>query len=187
MKPAAQRLLGILTSFLLFVATLVIYSSLLLPEYQDIQELRGTLKSTKAVFNQEEVAVAGVEGLLERYDSISEIRKTVDLRLPGEENQASAINQIRGAVISSDMLLNSLSVRPLAIEVSESPSPGVVRPIGSMRVLVDITGDYQSLKTFLESIETNVRFMEVHSLRLQEGSTSGPYNYQLEIDTFYQF
>ena len=188
MKPAAQRLLGILASFLLIIGSLVVYASFIVPEYREIQDLRGELVATKTLLEEEQLSVSTVETLLQKFESISSLREAADLRLPSEENVAYAVNQIQGISSSSGMLLNSLSIRPLPVTVNEEVGGGgVLKPVGSIRILVKMFGDYESLKSFLEAIETNVRFMEVHSLGVSGGNTGGPYEYQMEIDTYYQF
>ncbi|MBU2101687.1 hypothetical protein KKH05_03145 [Patescibacteria group bacterium] len=188
MKPAAQRLLGILASFLLIVGSMVTYASLIVPEYREIQDLRGELVATNVLLEEEKLSIEAVEALIQEFESISDLRKATDLRLPSEENVAYAVNQIQGITSSNGMLLNSLSIRPLPVVVDENiGGTEVLRPLGSMRILVEAFGDYESLKSFLEAVETNVRFMEVHSLSVSGGNADGPYEYQMEIDTYYQF
>jgi len=185
MKPAAKRLVGILTSLLLFVGALVVYSSLVLPEYKEIQTLRGERAAKTSLLRDESDSVKAVKRLLERYESISELRKTIRLTLPGEEEVAAVVNQIQGISSSNGILLDSLSIKPLSMIVSESGAD-IVKPFGSMRILVEMTGNYDALKAFLGALETNIRIMDIYSLQVAKGGTDGPYEYQMEIDTYYQ-
>ncbi len=185
MKPAAKRLSGILVSLLLFIGALVIYSSLVVPVYGEIQVLRGERVAKTKILQEESDAVNTVKRLLEKYPSISELRQTIGLTLPSEEEVAAVVNQIQGISSSNGMLLNSLSLKPLSAVVNESEED-TVRPIGSVRISVEMAGGYDALKAFLEALETNIRIMDVYSLHIAGGGTSGPYKYQIETDTYYQ-
>ena len=57
MKPAAQRLIGILSSLTFVIASLFVYSSLLIPKYKDIQNLRGERGALNGLLVEEEEAV----------------------------------------------------------------------------------------------------------------------------------
>jgi Tfp pilus assembly protein PilO len=185
MKPGAQRLVGILVSLVLFVAALVVYSSLVLPEYRVIQDLRGQRAAQKALLQSETDSVAAVERLLKEHSSISELRQSIDLTLPEEEEVAEVVNQIQGIASSNSLLLNALSIKPLSV-MTDGSGAGSVRPMGSMRILVEAVGDYTALKAFLDALETNIRIMDIYSLQVAKGGTAGPYDYQMEIDTYYQ-
>ena len=184
MKPAAKRLYGILASFGLFVAALVVYSALLIPQYKEIQELRGQTISLANFLEQEEAAVTAISKLL-KENEISELQTKVGTLLPTEEETASIVNQFQGIAVSNNVLMKSLSLNPLAPTNREENS--ITRPTGVVRVNVSILGSYADLKKYLDGIETNVRVMDVQSLQIvNAGKNSGPYEFDLEVDTYYQ-
>jgi Tfp pilus assembly protein PilO len=185
MKPSAKRLVGILTSLLLLMGALMVYSSLVVPKYKEIQILRGERAAKTNLLRDESGSVEAVKRLLDRYESISSLRDNINLTLPNEEEVAAVVNQIQGISSSNGMLLNSLSIKPLSVMANKGETDGV-KPVGSMRVLVEMMGGYDSLETFLGALETNIRIMDVYSLQVTEGGTNGPYKYQMEIDTYYQ-
>ena len=185
MKPAAKRLFGILASLVLVVASLVVYSSLLLPKYADIQELRGEREALTQLLQEQMDAVDAVQRLVRQYSDVTDLQRSLAITLPIEEEVASIVNQLQGIASTNGMLMSSLSMRPMAIEPTAVGD--IVRPVGILRISVDLIGDYTSLKAYLEALETNVRIMDVRSIQVQNAGTSdGPYDYQLEIDTYYQ-
>lgn len=163
----------------------MVYSSLVIPVYKEIQILRGERAAKAALVQEENEAVVAVSRLLEKYPSISGLRQTIDLTLPGEEEVAGVVNQIGGITTSNGMLLNSLSVKPLSVVVDKKRAD-VIKPVGSMRIVTEMAGGYDALKAFLQALETNIRIMDIYSLSVSRGGTDGPYEYQMEIDTYYQ-
>ena len=185
MKPAAQRLIGILSSLALVVASLFVYSSLLIPKYKDIQNLRGERVALGGLLSEEEQAIEAVKKLVRQYSSIADLRDSLAVTLPGEEGTASIVNQFQGIASSNGILMSSLSIKPLAIQPARFED--IVRPVGALRISMNLIGNYESLKEYLKAIETNVRIMDVQSIQIDNaGLNSGPYEYQVEVDTYYQ-
>ncbi|MEX2054027.1 MAG: type 4a pilus biogenesis protein PilO [Candidatus Colwellbacteria bacterium] len=185
MKPAAQRLLGILTGMILIIASLAVYSALLVPKYKEVQNLRGERSALTGLLAQEQESVDAVQRLIRQYSSIADLRDSLAITLPNEEKTASIVNQFQGIASSNGILMDSLSIRPLAI--APRVNDFVVEPVGTLRVSMQLIGDYQALKAYLAALETNVRIMDVKSIRIENaGRSSGPYNYQVEVDTYHQ-
>src|SRR3989344_3210398 len=185
MKPAARRLIGILLSMILVIASLFVYSSLLIPKYKDIQNLRGERSALNGLVEEERQAVEAVKQLIRQYDSISDVKAGLAITLPDDEEAASMINQFRGIASSNGILMSALSIRPLSIKPTGMEE--IVRPLGTLRVNLNLIGNYDSFKEYLKAIETNVRLMDVQSIQIHNaGLSSGPYEYQIEVDTYYQ-
>ncbi len=185
MKPAAQRLVGILVGMALVIGSLVVFSSLVVPQYKKIQELRGERQALSGLLAEEREAVDAVQRLIRQYDSVADLRNTLAITLPNEEETASMVNQFQGIASSNGILMDSLAVRPLAIEPTKMAD--IVRPVAPLRVSMTLVGNYESLKGYLAALETNVRIMDVKSIKVENAnSTAGPYRYQVEVDTYYQ-
>ena len=185
MKPAAQRLIGILSSLALVIASLSVYSSLLIPTYTEIQTLRGEGSALRTLLAEEKEAVDAVERLIKQYSSVANLRDSLAVTLPGEEEIASIVNQFQGIASTNNILMNSFSIRPITIQPTGFEE--VVKPMGVLRMSLNVVGDYESLKAYLKAIETNVRIMDVQSIQIDNaGLSTGPYAYQIEVDTYYQ-
>jgi len=185
MKPAAQRLIGILAGLSLIIASLVVYSTLLVPKYKEIQNLRGERSALTGLLAEEQESVDAVQRLIRQYSSISDLRDSLAVTLPSQEETASIVNQFQGIASSNGILMDSLSIRPLAI--APRTADFVVDPVGTLRISMKLVGNYSALKAYLAALETNVRIMDVKSLRVENaGRDTGPYDYQIEVDTYYQ-
>ena len=184
MKSSAKRLYGILLSLLILIVSLVGYSSMLVPKYEDIQELRGERDSLNELVQKERDSVDAVKRLIKEYSSTSNLGDSLSIALPDEQNIASAVNQIRGIADSNNMLMISFALKPLSVDARAIDS--IVQPVATVRMSIDLLGDYDSLQAYLRALETNIRLMDIKSITIGEGGTDGPYEYQIEVDTYYQ-
>jgi len=184
MKPSAKRLYGILLSLLIIIVSIVGYSSLLVPAYEDIQDLRGERESLSELAQKESESVAVVKNLIKEYSSTSVLADTLSITLPEEQEIASAVNQIRGIAASNDMLMTSFSLKPLSVDARAIDD--IVKPVATLRMNIELIGDYLSLQEYLRALETNVRLMDIKSITVNGGGSDGPYEYQVEVDTYYQ-
>ncbi|OGY57219.1 MAG: hypothetical protein A2Y84_00165 [Candidatus Colwellbacteria bacterium RBG_13_48_8] len=185
MRPAAKRLYGIVVSLVLLIGALIIYASLLIPQYREVQNLRGERGALSVLVKEQEAAVKAVKQLLQQYSNITSLRETLGLTIPDEENIASTVNQLQGIANSNSMLITSLSLKPLPSELAEADS--VEKPVGKIRIAVGLVGNYEALKGYLKALETNIRILDAYALRVSgAGASGGPYQYELEVDTYYQ-
>ena len=64
----------------------------------------------------------------------------------------------------------------------------LAEPIGSLRVLVRMKGTYEQLKEYVSDLETNIRLIDVQTLRIEGGGIAGQESliYNLVLDVYYQ-
>jgi Tfp pilus assembly protein PilO len=184
MKSSAKRLYGIFLSLFILIVSLVGYTSMLVPKYEDIQELRGERDSLNALVQNERASIEAVKVLIKEHTSASNLGDSLSVALPDEESVASAVNQIRGIAESNGMLMVSFTLKPLTVDARAIDS--IVRPVATIRMSIDLLGDYESLQLYLRALETNVRLMDIQSINVGKGGTDGPYEYQIEVDTYHQ-
>jgi len=185
MKTSTKRILSIGLAALFFLGILVVYASFIKPELAKIGEKRALVVSKETLFENESNAVNQVQDLIGRFQSIASLQETVSLALPQEENVTGILNQVQSIANLSGVTLTSFSVRPLAFEASKQ---SLVKRLGSLEIVVSVTGNYANLKKFLKSFETNVRISNVISFRFfPTGNPSNDgYNLNLTVETFYQ-
>lgn len=188
MKTSTKRILSIALAGLFFVGILIVYASLIKPEVQQINEKRKVLIAKETLFNNESEAVKEVQNLLGQFQGFNELQQTVSLALPLEENITQVLNQIQSIARLSGINLASFSVRPLPFSVSKQP---LVKRLGAMEVAVALSGSYEGVKSFLGSLETNVRLINVKNFRLSPilapGALPGDnFNLTLTVETYHQ-
>lgn len=184
MSQSTKRSYGVMASLLLIVGVGVIFFSLIVPKSSDIQALRGERLALKEAVQEEREAVEAVQALLNEYVSISDLQNNLSLSLPIEEEVPNIVNQLQGIAKLSGVVIESVSLQRLPIKPSRSGN--LVTPVGTMEITMSLKSPYESLKLYLEGIETNIRIMDVVSINIEGGATSEILSYTLVVKTYYQ-
>ncbi|HEY4498383.1 MAG TPA: type 4a pilus biogenesis protein PilO [Candidatus Paceibacterota bacterium] len=185
MSGQTKRFLGVILTLAFFVGAVSFYSSLVVPSYREVQELRAERRSLARLVEEERSIVESVNRLLGQYQSISDFQRSLSLVLPTEEEVPGIINQLQGIARTSGVAIDSLELDALPIEPVKSSS--VIEPIGKLRVDLRLRGNYSAIKSYLAALATNIRIMDVDSLRVEGGGTNdNVLNYTLTVNTYYQ-
>ena len=184
MKPATKRLGAILVSLVFLVGAVTLFTSLVLPAYRIVQELRGEKNALAAVVKEEEQLVKTAGRLLNEYQNARDIRDTLSLVLPTEEATSGIINQVQGIAKTTGVVGEGINVEAEPLEFQGTGS--VVEPVGTLKVSVRLRGGYEGLRSYIQSIETNVRIIDVDSFVVGGGGTKDPLSATLVIRTYYQ-
>ncbi len=184
MRPATKRLFSILASSGLLIGTIIFFSSAVMPEYKNIQQLRGEKKSLDAVVGEEDRLINTASQLLNEYQNAANLRDNLSLVLPREEALPGMINQIQGIARSTGVTIEGINVENLPLTHSEKSS--IVEPVGSFKATVRIRGSYEASRSYVQSLETNVRIIDVDSFAVSGGGGAGPLTTNLVLRTYYQ-
>lgn len=172
----------------LLAGVILVYNALIKPAYTDINVLRGGLASRSELLRDQRKIVEQVKTLLQQYQGLSGPQKAISFALPPAEDFPTLVNQLRSRAAGSGLLLESVSFNPLIVQVPEKKSEVLIPKVATIRISLQIRGPYQAFKTFMQSLESNVRIMDVSSLRVSTsaGGVGDNYGYQLVVDTYYQ-
>src|SRR3989344_8096680 len=110
MKASTQRALGLLGTGLLFVGAVAIFAFLSVPAYQDIQDLKSTLSSKSALFQNQSRDLTQVQNLLSQYQGVVRLEESLNLALPTKEESGSIVNQLDVITKSNGVLIKSLGL-----------------------------------------------------------------------------
>lgn len=186
MKSSAKRALSLLISIAFFVAALVIYALLVRPAYSDIVKLRGAWTSKQKTFSDQEIVISKVNDLMKRYQGAANLQKIVPLSLPASENLSSVFAQLYYLARLSNAGIEVFGVQPLAIKPVKEKS--LIKGLGTLRINLRLVGSYESLKAFLRGVETNLRVMDLNSLKVEAMVAAAPglFVSNVVINTYYQ-
>ena len=190
MKASSKRILSILASGFFFIMAVVIYALFIRPEYDNVQRLRSEVASRAQAVEQQKDVVKQIQRLLQEYQGVARLQETLSLALPQESGVAEALNQLNGAAQIGGLAIQSAGVQSLAIRPS-SASIKSAKGIGTLRFNAKISGDYDQIKRFLQMLETNIRLMDVKSLKIESGvdptqKSVQKYLYNITVDAYYQ-
>ncbi|HXF43991.1 MAG TPA: type 4a pilus biogenesis protein PilO [Candidatus Paceibacterota bacterium] len=183
MKTSTKRILSIALAGLFFIGVLVVYTSLIRPELEKVNEKRALFISKETVFNNQRNAVTQVEKLLGEFKNLTELQETVSLALPTSANVPDVLGQIQSIAKLAGVNINSFTIKPLAFTPSKVP---LVKRLGSLEFNITVGGAYERLRNFIQSLETNVRVMNVMSWRLTPTLNAEDMNLNLQVVVYYQ-
>lgn len=183
MKPAAKRLWAVLISLVFLIGGMVVFSSLVLPAYSEVQTLRGESKALKTVVKEQGEFVASAGRLLDQFASAADVRRNLSLVLPAKEDVPGAINQLQGIARATGVSVEAVNVELLPLQPQKSAA---VSPTGSLKINLRLRGNYEALRSYVQAVETNVRIFDVDSFIITEGGTTGPLKANLIIRAYYQ-
>jgi len=188
LKGSTRRFTSLVASLGLLIATIIVYSLLVSPTYKEINQLRGEMLSRMNVLEEQREIIAKVKELLIQYQSVAQVRDTISLILPTDEDYSTLINQINGLGKAANMRVEAISLSTTPVQQSVSAGTRAAAPrVSELRFTVQASGTYQSLKTFLQVLETNMRIMDLNSLGINPGTGTGQnYLYNIVATTYYQ-
>lgn len=186
MKSSTKRFYSLLAGVGLLFGALFVFSSLIQPQYNEIQRIRGEREAKAKLLGGYKATADALNQLLQKYQNVSELQATLSLSLPIGEKIPDIFNQVQGIAGLSDMKIDSISFQYLTVDYGDKST--ILRPLGSLRVGMKLSGPYDSLKKFLGAVETNIRILDVNTLTVDGGALSkNPVlNYTVSLDTRYQ-
>ena len=215
MKQDTKRLTSVFIAALLLAGALVVYFSFIVPAYGNLETLKGQVESESTLYTNENQIVSKANDLLSSFQNNSSSVAEVSLALPVGPNIADALAQIYGISSSAGFTSQSVAVAIQAVtptqqqssaaagggQVANAASTGaIVMPTGSVTFQLSGTGTYESLKNFLQGLETNIRIFDVTGISIQTLSGSAPvstgkgapaanadsFNFTITAVTYYQ-
>lgn len=181
-----------IAGLLFLVSSLVVYFQFIQPAYEDAQNIKAQQLSQQNFLDSEKAVVKQVQDLISSYEGQVQIQQAVSAALPLSPDAAGALAQLYG--LAQD---NSLVVQSVSVGFSGGSGGGVSqfslqKPVGTINFQLNVVGTYESFKTFLSMLETNIRIFDLKSLNIQPTSATGGksapdlYNYGLTVSAYYQ-
>ena len=171
MKSSTKRSLSLLVSAALVIGGLMVYANLVKPEYDAIQKLRGSLIAKTNLFAEQQQIISKVKDLVSQYQGATRLQETISLALPLDEAIAQLFQQVFAISQNSGLQIQSFGLNTGPIDAVG---------LGNVKLNLNLSGSYASLKSFLQSLETNIRVMDVGQLNFQKDNIS------LSVDAYYQ-
>ena len=180
MRTSTKRILSILLSSIFFIAFIVVVTSLVKPEFEQVMENRGEFYSKKKVFEDQQEAVGKVEQLIQETKSFNQLKQTVSLAVPLEKQIPDILNQLNAISRTSNVSIISFKSN---LQAFEEGSSQLARRLGIIRIELAVSGDYGNLKNFLRFLESNVRVFNVKSFIISQGIQQ---QFLVQAETYYQ-
>jgi Tfp pilus assembly protein PilO len=215
MKQTTKRFASMIIGLLFLVGALLIYFYLIQGEYESSQNLKAKLNSKQDFLDKEKNTVLQVQKLIDSYKQSQNQQNPqagISLALPTSQDVAGATAQLSGLAQQSASNLQSITVSILPAQVAKSAAAkkGVAtegnfqdtlqKPLGTISFALKLTGGYESIKSFISLLETNLRIFDLRSFTitpvavkesvspLRGETTPGAsiFTYEVGVNTYYQ-
>lgn len=212
MKQSSKRFTSMILALVLLAASLLIFFDLIQPTYNDLETKKGTEAGNAQLLQSEQTVVNQAKSLLSQYQSENQGQGNLALAMPSGPDLSGAIAQLYGIAQNNDITITSINVSAPGVQV-ETPNQNdgstaltasdIVKPVGTISFQISASGTYESLKSFLVGLETNIRIFDVKALSLAsanspivvapvKGATAPTapstdfFTYTLSVATYYQ-
>ncbi len=184
MKPSSKRAMSLFISAVLLVGASVVYATFVRPTYAEVTTLRGELIAKQKTFEEKQAAVGKVESLIRQYQGAGKLEDVISMSLPQDAEVSSVFNQLQAIAGTNGLSVQVFNVEQLPLR--EMAEKSLVRPVGTLRLSLRLTGGYEPFKGFVRGLETNIRVMDASSVKVESLGKGDAYAFTLTVDTYYQ-
>jgi hypothetical protein len=204
MKQETKRLSSIIIAALILAAALVVYFEFITSAYTTLQSVKGQEESETTLYANEQVVVSKVKSLLVTYQSDASSSQSVAMALPVGPDVSGALAQIYGIATNANVTIQGAEISTQAVQAVAAPATtvgaaaatgSIVKPTGTVSFQVTGSASYESFKSFLQELETNIRIFDVTAISLQPAAIAATktqtanmdmFNYTITVVTYYQ-
>jgi len=203
MKQSSKRFTSMIITVACLVAALIVFFDLLEPAYGDLEAEKGKQVSDAQFLASEQQIVTQAKNLLTQYQNETSAQANLALAMPSGPDVAGALAQIYGIASANGLSIGGINVTAPTIQLQapQSTTPGapltaaqLVKPVGTLTFQIIATGSYESMKAFLQAIESNLRIFDTTNFALQPTPSTGAkgvfnadmFTYNVTITTYYQ-
>jgi len=194
MKEITKRNISIIFIVILFGATIIIFFLLTWPALTKIFDLNYNLNQIKNEYEKQNRAVQLAKSIIEQYKNLNDVNQMISLTMPRTEELYNVLVQLNKISENSGLIIQNLSLQkstPTSISTSTNQQE-LIKSMQTIIITLSLNGTYESFKTWLEAIETNIRLMDITSITfasLTYGEKSGGanfFNFKVNLNLYYQ-
>jgi len=186
MRASTKRILSIGLAAVVLAAAFIVYSALVRPAAAEVEKLRAQLFTKQTMFNNEKQVVTQLQSFIDQINNLGELQRTLSLAIPNGKETFGALHQYQTIAQSSNLEIVSVKIGEKGLKPAIAP---LAKRLGTLQFSLTLRGSYQSIKTFLQTLETNIRVSNVESFSLRPvnvGSNDDLYELNLAVDSYYQ-
>ena len=187
MKASTKRMFSIFLSAIFIIAALVIFVNFVKPVYKTITDKRSEVASRGKDLASIQTAIEQSKNNFADYRSLSDFQKSISLSLPQDQSLASAIYQFSSLALTSGLTVESINISELPFTPPSGEENALLKGTGTINLNIKATGSYESLKNFLDKLETNIRIFDLDSLKIDQigEKSSDAFNFNIGVNTYY--
>jgi Tfp pilus assembly protein PilO len=194
MKETAKRNISIILVIVFFGAAMIVFFTLSWPNLTKVFDLNFILNESKKEYEKQNQSLQLAKSIIEQYKNLNDVNQAVSLTMPKTDEVYNIIVQLNKIAQSSGMSIEGLSLKEVInneLDVSNNHQ-NLVKPYQTISIDISLRGSYESFKTWLELVETNIRLMDVKSVSFEGVNLSSDkpinnfFNFNVNLDIYYQ-
>jgi len=195
MKETAKRNISLILVIVFFGAAMIVFFTLSWPNLTKVFDLNFTLNKTKKEYENQNQSLQLAKSIIEQYRNLNNVNQAISLTMPKTNEVYNIIVQLNKIAESSGMSIEGLSLKEVINnnELDDSNNrQNLVKPYRTISINTSLNGSYESFKTWLELVETNIRLMDVKSVSFEgvnlssNKSINNFFNFNVNLDVYYQ-
>lgn len=183
MNALSKRIIFILITLALLIASLVTYIMFIKPTYQSVVQQRAELASKKESFEKYQTSMLQLTSAFK--DDPQKIQEAVSQAFPRGINSAQLSAQIVGFAKLKRMQVSVLNIEPGPMLKASNKA---IKSVGTLIATVRLEGGYNDFKEFLQQIENNRLILDIDALEIskQKKDNVSTLMYSVKITSYYQ-
>lgn len=188
LKQPTKRFLSLIAALCLIFASVVVFASFVRPVYGEARRMRGEVAGREQFLESQKAVFAQVEELRKAYRGEGELAQVASLALPVEKNESEIVYLINQLARFNKLTLQQVSIVPVGSGGGGGTRSGMVKPIGTLNVQMQVSGTYEDFKLFMRALETNIRIADLRSVGITPvgDSSQNFYTFELLVALYYQ-
>ena len=170
MKETAKRNISLILVIVFFGAAMIVFFTLSWPNLTKVFDLNSVLNESKKEYEKQNQSLQLAKSIIEQYKNLNDVNQAVSLTMPKTDEIYNIIVQLNKIAESSGMSIEGLSLKEVINnnELDDSNNrQNLVKPYRTISINTSLNGSYESFKTWLELVETNIRLMDVKSVSFE--------------------
>lgn len=145
------------------------------PTYSQISDLKSAVREREVVFQERKSTIEKIGKFISEYKKkASEVTKLSSV-IPAKKSEAELISTLEDISTKTGLQLSTMRITVEQGQNNESQYK-------NMAIEVTFNGSYQSLVSFLEALEKNIRIIDVSTIQIS--SNQGVLSYKVKANTY---
>ncbi len=196
MKETTKRNLSLILVF--FLLALVVFFNFSWPALLKTIDLNDSLKFAKDEYARQTKSVQLAKQIVDRYKNLTNVNQMISLSLPKTDELYNVLVQLQRTSADSGLLIQNITIKMPTASSSQTSGTAaakessLIKPTQTINLDLSLIGTYESFKTWLNAVETNIRLMDVASINFtsvlsgEKSTTTNLFNYRVNLNVYYQ-
>lgn len=193
MKQATKRLASFAIGLIFVFGALIVFFNFVQPAYNAAQILKSEKLSRENLYATQQATQKQVDNIIKSYQGSSNPQALANLSFPPAKDEADVVEQINTLantykVAVQNITISSPGAKSLSTTGRGAATSTLVKPIGVLNVQLRVASSYAGFRSFLSSLEYNIRIMDITSLAVSPVGKSNQdyYTFDIGLAAYYQ-